>query len=131
MKKYQFKKLIRDKFFEHMTSDPKQKPDYRILNDEEYEVELKKKLIEESSEIEKTNDAEIVEEIADIYEIIDHILELKNISKEDVLKKQEAKREKAGSFSKKVFIESNTVEEGSDAQKIYLAQPEKYPEIIS
>jgi predicted house-cleaning noncanonical NTP pyrophosphatase (MazG superfamily) len=47
MKKFSFKKLVRDNVLEAMLKDQEQNPNYRTLSDDEFLIELKKKLLEE------------------------------------------------------------------------------------
>jgi predicted house-cleaning noncanonical NTP pyrophosphatase (MazG superfamily) len=53
------------------------------------------KVLEEAIEVSKTeNDAELKEEIADLYEVLDTLIKNKNFSKSEILEIQKAKREK-------------------------------------
>lgn len=50
---------------------------YSVLSDEEYLMELKKKIIEEAIEVmEAKDDKELKLEIADVLEVIENILEI-------------------------------------------------------
>ena len=76
----------------------------RILNAEDFERELKKKLIEESTEV--ANEREhLVGELADVLELIKSIAQLSNIPFEQVEVEQTTKRKKKGAFEKKLFLE--------------------------
>ena len=130
MRKFEFKKLVRDKIVENVISAG-HKPDWRILSDSEFIQELKKKIVEEASEVPRTNDPEeIVEELADIQEIIDSLLETLKVSKAEFEKIQKQKTKKRGSFKKRQYID--TVETSDKVTKwvqYYLDNPDKYPEI--
>lgn len=130
MRKFQFKKLVRDKIIEAMLSDPGQEPDYRTMDDTEYEAELKTKLVEEVAEIAKAADDELIGELADIEEIIDAILKLKGFTREQLQGKQNAKRDRVGGFEKRAYVESVSVEDNHELIKKYQEQPEKYPELF-
>ena len=77
MKKYN--KLVRDNIPNIIKNEGL---DYktRVLDDKEYEVELRRKLIEEATELfEAKNIEEKIYELADIYEIIEYILMINKI----------------------------------------------------
>lgn len=77
----------------------------RILSDEEYEKELNIKLLEEANEAinAKTNE-DIKEELADIYEVMLAKLKLINSDMKEIEKIATSKRNKRGSFDKKIFL---------------------------
>ncbi|MBR1413443.1 MAG: nucleoside triphosphate pyrophosphohydrolase [Bacilli bacterium] len=78
----------------------------RVLEDEEYRKELYKKLQEETSEvIGATNSKEILEELADVFEILRSIAELRGKTLDDVLKTANQKKLKRGGFEKRIFLE--------------------------
>ena len=103
---YTYNKLVRDKIVSNINSQDGKNTTYRILNDEEYLCELNKKLIEESHEFIEENN---IEELADIMEVLESIMELKNISWNEVRDIQNNKRIKRGGFKDKIYLE--TVEE--------------------
>lgn len=103
-----YNKLVRDKIIEIIELNG-EKPVSRILNDDEYRDELVKKLKEECQElleaIEKNNRDEIVEESADLMEVICSINKLQESNFDDIIKVMKEKREKRGGFDKKIFLE--------------------------
>ncbi len=103
MKKYN--KLVRDNIPNIIKNDGKECKT-RVLNEEEYEIELRKKLIEEATELFKAkNIEEKIYELADIYEIIEYILMVNNIDKRNVDIVRIKKNMKNGSFEDKTFLE--------------------------
>ena len=78
----------------------------RILGDVEYELELRRKLIEEATELfnAKTIEEKIYE-LADIYELIEYVLMVNKIDKRKVDISRIRKNMKKGSFDEKVFLE--------------------------
>lgn len=102
MEKYVYNKLVRDKIVEKINSEKGRNATWRILRDEEYIKELNKKLLEEVHEFIEEN-AE--EELADIMEVLENIVKVKNINWEDVKKIQEEKRRKKGGFIDKIYLE--------------------------
>ena len=63
--------------------------------------ELDKKLFEEAHEFIEEHS---VEELADLMEVINAIIKLKNISLEDVEKARRIKNDKKGKFENKVYL---------------------------
>ena len=99
--KYTYNKLVRDKIPENINSMEGRKATWRIMDDEEYIKELNKKLLEEAHEFIEGN---AVEELADIMEVIQSIMRVKNISYEELKNVQQMKREKKGGFSNKIYL---------------------------
>lgn len=128
MRKFRFSKLVRDKIVDGIKNSGN-KPIYRRLRKTEYIKELIKKMLEESEELPKTKSKELIEEIADIQEIIDNILEVLGVTKVELKKEQRRKNKKAGSFKKRLFIDYVEMKEGAEWIKYYLKHPKKYPEI--
>jgi len=96
-----YNKLIRDKIPEIIKQDGKN-PITRIATDEEYWQKLKEKLKEEVDEfLESENE----EELADIYEVLEHIYEIKKLEKHKLKEIKEKKAEQRGSFKLKIILE--------------------------
>lgn len=96
------KKLVRDKIPEFATY-----ASYRQLEPDEREDALKNKIVEETNEVKVApNDQNLLEELADVYTVLEAFLDFKNISKEDLLKQVEAKKAEKGGFTK--FLLMNT-----------------------
>lgn len=81
----------------------------KVLDDEEYKKELNKKLLEEASEVinSKTKE-ELIEELADLSEVILAIAKSNDIIYEDIEKTREKKKEEKGGFDKKIFLIKTT-----------------------
>ena len=99
--KYTYNKLVRDKIPENINSMEGRKATWRIMDDDEYIKELNKKLLEEAHEFIEEN---AVEELADIMEVIQSIMRVKNISYEELKNVQQMKREKKGGFINKIYL---------------------------
>ncbi len=128
MRKFKFTKLVRDKIVQAVI-DGGNIPNWRTLSKDEYITELKKKISEEAQEIPSADSNKLVQELADLQEVIDNLLEALNISKQELLEAQRKKNKSAGSFKKRHYIEEVKVAEDSEWSKYYLEKPEKYPEI--
>jgi predicted house-cleaning noncanonical NTP pyrophosphatase (MazG superfamily) len=100
-----YNKLIRDKIPEIIESDGCQAK-VRVLGKKEILLELRRKVLEEANElIEAENKSDIVNELADILELIDAILENQNINPKLLKKEQKLKYKKRGGFKKGLFLE--------------------------
>lgn len=99
--KYTYNKLVRDKIPENINSMEGRKATWRIMSDEEYIKELNKKLLEEAHEFIGEN---AIEELANVMEVIQSIMRIKNISYEELKNVQQMKREKKGGFSNKIYL---------------------------
>lgn len=96
-------KLVRDKI-PQIIREAGKNPVIRILSDEEYLVELDKKLSEEVAEYQADKS---IEEMADVLEVLFAICEARGYSVEELLAVKEAKREARGGFADKIFWSGN------------------------
>lgn len=102
-----YNKLVRDKIVDIINNNGRDEVAiYRILSDDELEKELLKKLDEEFLELKDAvlsgDNNSIIEECADLIEVIRAI---NNDDLGSVIDRLEEKREKRGGFSKKLFLE--------------------------
>ena len=95
-----YDKAIRDKIPE-IIKESGGKCEVKILTDEEFLVELDKKLDEELKEY---HESKSVEELADIVEVIQKIANLRGSSLKEFEKIQQEKAEKRGKFEKNLFL---------------------------
>lgn len=96
-------KLIRDRIPEIIRQAGREY-EVQIISQSEYHQALLDKLIEEAQEAAQANSDNLLEELADIYEVIDAILINLNIDKDLVLAKQKQKRQEKGGFTKKLRL---------------------------
>lgn len=100
-----FNKLVRDNI-PNIIKNNGEESITRILDDKEYRKELYKKLLEECNEvINSKNKEELLEELADVLEIIRSIAKLNNIGLNDVIEVSDQKKLKRGGFEKRIFLE--------------------------
>lgn len=99
-----YNKLVRDNI-PNIIKDKGEKPVTRILSDEEYKIELEKKLYEEYKEVIEATDQDRVEELADLLEVIKALGELEHKSLEDIIAIANSKSIKRGAFKEKIFLE--------------------------
>ena len=96
-----YNKLVRDRIPEIILKD-NELHSTRILNDEKYIQELNKKLQEEVNEY---LEAENIEEMVDILEVIRAILDHKGVTYEEIEEKRIKKATKRGAVKEKIFLE--------------------------
>ena len=128
MRRFKFAKLVRDNIVQGII-DEGNTPSWRTLSDEDYIYELKKKIVEEANEIPGINGDDLIKELADVQEIIDSLLNVLTVTKDDLVEAQKKKNEKAGSFKNRQYIKYVETKDDSEWVKYYLNSPDKYPEV--
>ena len=99
-----YNKLVRDNIPDIIKSNG-QIPITRILSDNEYKIELEKKLYEEYLEVIESSGEDRIEELADMLEVINALAHLENKTLDDVVLAANLKCKKRGAFTKKIFLE--------------------------
>ncbi len=98
-------KLVRDRIPEIILKNDGMKPRTRILKQKEYRSELLKKLQEEVSEVlAAKKPKEILEELADVEEVVDALLVSAKLTRKEVSTIQKEKRKKRGGFLKRIYL---------------------------
>ncbi len=100
-------KLVRDNIPEIIRQD-KAEPKVRLLEQAEFLIELFRKLEEEAKEAAGViyEKPELIKELADVYEVIDAIIENCGLDKEEIMKIKIKRQAERGGFTKKIFLES-------------------------
>lgn len=96
-----YNKLVRDNIPEIIEKNG-ETAHISILSDKEYILELKKKLIEETTEFIESGE---LLELADILEVVEALAKTKNSSFDEILKLKQKKADKNGAFDKRLFLE--------------------------
>ena len=96
-----YNKLVRDRIPEIIENSGKTAHTH-LLSDEEYIVELDRKLGEEYAEYQADKN---IEELADMLEVIYAIAKARGASVEELERVRKEKAEKNGAFEKKIFLE--------------------------
>ncbi len=104
-----YDKAIRDKIPEIIQKDG-YTCNVKTLSDEEFLVEIEKKLSEEVTEYQNEKNPE---ELADILEVIYRIAKLRGISKEELENIRIKKSEERGGFEENLFLIDTTKSENS------------------
>lgn len=99
-----YNKLVRDRIPEIIKNDNK-KCKIKILDDEQYVIELKNKLDEELAEYKQAkNNSEALEELADILELMHALAKTHESNIGEVENIRQRKAEARGGFQEKVFL---------------------------
>lgn len=131
MRTFKFDKLVRDKIVDHLLANSQVPQGVKTLAKEEFITELVKKVLEEANELVNAKDRnELIEEIADVQELLNCLQKVLGLSDADVQELQRKKVIKNGAFEKQLYIDLVGVNEDDSWMEYYLSQPEKYPEIV-
>ncbi len=124
-----YAKLVRDNIARfHIEAGHTPKVTY--LKGKELIRALCKKLHEEADEVDAAlSREEMIEEIADVQQILDDLCGAENITKEELETIRKAKAKKKGGFTNGVYIETVEMPNESDEWVAYCRKnPAKYPE---
>lgn len=103
----------------------------RILNPEEHAAQLMLKVKEEADEVANSaTDKELISEIGDLLEVIDCIIAVKKLSRDEIMKEKNKKRDERGSYLAGEFVLVSEYLPGSYGEWYSLKDPNKYIEII-
>ena len=105
MKEIKFEKLVRDRIVESIKNQGDE-PVYRVLEDDEYEVLLERKLDEEVTEYHQDK---TLEELADVMEVVVALCAAKGYSIEELIEIYQKKHEEKGGFSDKIYLISKII----------------------
>lgn len=97
------KKLVRDNI-PLILEQNNIKYQVKSLSDKEYKQALKLKLLEESQEVFEANDHNLLEEIADVYEVIDALINAYNLDTTKINQVKEEKAKLKGKFAQKILL---------------------------
>lgn len=125
--RFRVQKLIRDRLPAIMRAQGLQVFDRR-LNDAEFVTALKDKLLEEAQEVvAATGQDDLIEELADVMEVIAALADASGVPLQAVEERRRAKRAERGGFDERVFNAAVEARDGLPAAEYYLAKPTQYP----
>lgn len=129
-RKFKQEKLWRDKAVDLLTQMGS-KIHWVRLEEEQFEEQLRIKLLEEAAEVSNAKNKEnLLEELADLLEVISAFCELHEVTLQDITKLQEKKRRERGGFQGRKFVSVAEHPIGSFGEKYCLNDQDKYPEIF-
>lgn len=125
---FKCEKLVRDNTLKRL-QDVDITVQYQMLGNKDLIDALQYKLIEEADEVrDASGRQELIEELADVLEVIDALCKTQNISMQEVLREKDAKLKERGGFETGLYIESVQMDEGNPRMDYFRASPDKYPE---
>lgn len=100
-----YNKLVRDNIPE-IIKEAGREPTYEYITDEKkFEAALRMKLVEEAQEVSSARDRkELIEELADIFEVCSELMALYKIPSQLVIDEAFYKAKDKGRFSKRIFL---------------------------
>ncbi|MBI2268569.1 MAG: nucleoside triphosphate pyrophosphohydrolase [Candidatus Blackburnbacteria bacterium] len=105
MNRKTYNKLIRDRIPEIIKKN-NAVPKVSELNDDQFKIALKEKLVEEAKELlEAKTDEEILNELSDVLQLLESIALNNNTTIVEVEKQKEKKKIERGGFERKLFLE--------------------------
>ena len=99
----EYNKLVRDRIPELIQKSGSQY-DITTLSETEYRQALKDKLLEEAQEVAQSSPDELVQELADLLEVIAALMEAHGIEDEHILLERDHKRTEKGGFEHKIKL---------------------------
>ncbi len=103
MERIYHQKLVRDKIPEVIKKAGNQY-EVRVMEEAEFEMELRKKILEEVKELMESSVEDLEEEMADVLELLQSLASHYEVDFKLVEEKQKKKREKRGGFKKRLFL---------------------------
>ena len=98
-----YNKLVRDRIPE-IIQEVGRKCAVEILSEKDYQQALRQKLIEEAHEVAIATNDDLIQELADLYEVIDELIAVYHIEREAVVKVQKERRVERGGFNKRLRL---------------------------
>lgn len=96
------------------------------LNEDEYRIKLKQKLLEEAKEVENSDSiAELTVELSDVLEVIHALAESHEIDFADIESSRLRKREVNGYFSRDIYVHYIEVDHSNTKVIDYLLNPKR------
>lgn len=120
MKKVSFNKLVRDLIPAFLESKECLVKKTILSDDAIFDRSLREKLIEECNEVSLAGSKDaLIEELADVQEVIDALISLHAIQKSDIEIVQLKKRKEKGGFEKRFFVSEISFEDENSIAQYY------------
>ncbi|MFA6391153.1 MAG: nucleoside triphosphate pyrophosphohydrolase [Patescibacteria group bacterium] len=104
MKDVEYNKLVRDRIPEVIEASGDE-CQYEQMEEDEYRTMLREKFVEEAKElIAADGKDEIINELADLLELVEAVQDLEQISPDDVADKKNMKKEERGGFENRIKL---------------------------
>lgn len=103
MARVYYNKLIRDRIPEIIFASGKQ-CEAVIMEEEEFLLALRSKLVEEAQEVQNAAPADLIIELADLSEVVQEIMAVNGITREQVNAVQNLRNKDRGGFTKRLKL---------------------------
>ena len=97
-------KLVRDRIPELIRASGTE-PRTRVLGDDDFVASLRLKLVEEANEVHRAAESELIEELADVLEVIRALAQTCGATWASVEQAAERKRQDRGGFEHRIWLE--------------------------
>jgi predicted house-cleaning noncanonical NTP pyrophosphatase (MazG superfamily) len=128
MRSFLLHKLVRDKVFANMQELGQQITSIK-LGDEQFLTELKKKLIEEASEV-SSDSSKTADELADLLEVIEQLGKQLGYTMGDLQGIQLQRRAKRGAFDGRNYVERLDLNDDDPWVQYYAKEPQRFQEAV-
>ena len=130
-KSFKLDKLVRDKLHQKMLDIGIDVTLKSVVNEDQLVCYFKNKILEEAHEVmEADSKRDIIEELADLQEVIYSITKLLDIKTEEVELVRKNKRDEKGGFDNAIIVDSVSLNSGHEFVEYYESNPKKYPIIV-
>lgn len=111
--RYDYNKLVRNMIPGNIAKKGAQ-CSFRTLDEASFLHELNRKIVEEAYEFAEAND---IEELGDLLEVVSEIMKIKKYTQDDVISAMKRKRESKGDFSQRIYLEYVEEESVNDEEQ--------------
>ncbi len=126
--RFRVEKLIRD-HLPQMMEDQGLTVFCHQLGDADFLHALKAKLIEEAQEVSTASPEALLEELADVSEVMAALIAAAGLDPDAVEAARLAKRAQRGGFEGRIYNQAVEGEDGAAGVAYYLARPDQYPQV--
>lgn len=98
-----YNKLVRDNIPQIIREAGKECA-IEIMSAPEYKQALRDKVMEEAQEVAEAEPEELVKELADLYEVMDALMDAHEIDRAEVIREQERRRGERGGFRQRIRL---------------------------
>lgn len=98
-----YNKIVRDRIPEIIEASG-QHAEIEVIEQREVDTLLRKKLLEEATEVQEADENHLKDELADILEVVYALADTNNLTLEEIEKHRQQKREERGGFTKGIKL---------------------------
>ncbi|MFK8040454.1 MAG: hypothetical protein AB8B67_03890 [Rickettsiaceae bacterium] len=131
-KTFKFNKIIRDRLSLIMSQNGVDVAVKSDISHHDLIKYFKEKILEEANEVkDATNKEEMIDELADLVEVVHGFARALEIEFTTIESKRQEKLDYKGGFNHAVIVDSVTLDSEHQWAKYYSKNPKKYPEIVN